>query len=418
MKKCNILLVITLPFFCLLLCSCNLDKNNSKTIEESEKKIEFFHWKYQSKEAFDKLIEEFEKLNPDIDVEQVSVPNGRSVLKTRIARGDVPDVFVTYPIEQDYILRVKKGILLDLTKEEFIRNIQPDIQNRYLVNGRMYGVAFSQNAVGVIYNKEIFQELKIEIPRTWDNFIRTLESLKKSGVQPILMGNKDPEEISIFNLNLVANEFDRNYWDGLNKGKINITEDQRWFTVSNKMLQVLNYAQPNSFSVDSGQVRQAFVNGEGAMHIIGTFSLPEIEELNRNFNYGIFPFPVTNDPSKNKVLGGVDVGLVIAADTQYPEESKKFLSFLLESKNAQVFSDFEGSISAVKGVEMKKQEVRPIELLVKQGKGVNWPNHYWIGGTAAEDDFRKLSQQFFIDGNVSAYLENLDKMFSSYSKVK
>jgi raffinose/stachyose/melibiose transport system substrate-binding protein len=202
------------------------------------------------------------------------------------------------------------------------------------------------------------------------------------------------------------------------KGKVTISDDQRWVNVSNKMLQVLNYAQPDSFSADSEHVKKAFVNGEGAMHVIGTFSLPEIEELNKNVKYGIFPFPATNDPSKNKVLGGVDVGLVISSDTPYPEETKKFLSFLLERKNAQVFSDYEGSISAVSGVEMKKQEVLPIEKLVKQGRVVNWPNHYWLGGTAAEDDFRKLSQQFFMDRNVSSYLKNLDKMFSSYRKVE
>ncbi|WP_169907509.1 ABC transporter substrate-binding protein [Priestia abyssalis] len=419
MKKSAVLLTSFFLVISLFLSACASGGKDSITSEEKEKKkLEFFHGKVETAKIFEELIEEFEKENPDIDIEHVYVPYGSTVLKTRIARGDIPDIFVTYPIEYDYLLRVEKGYLLDLTNEAFVRNIQPEIQNRYLVNGRMYGVALSQNAVGIIYNKDIFEELNLEIPRTWDKFIQTLETIKKAGKQPILMANKDPVQISVFNLNLVANEFDSKYWDKVNKEDINITNDKRWMRISKKMLQVLNYVQRDSFSADTDQVKKAFANGEGAMYIMGTWALPDLEELNSNLNYGIFPFPATNDSKKNNVLGGVDAGFAISADTPYPEAAKRFLAFIVETENAQKFSDYEGSISAVKGVQMKKQEVKLIDQLVKQERVVNWPNHYWLGGTAAEDEFRKYSQQFFIDRNVSAYLENIEKMFSNYRQAE
>lgn len=414
MKKNLIPLTIFLLVISLFLNACiSKEKVNSHIVKE-KKKLEFFHPKQESIKIFNELIEKFEKENPNIDIEQVCVPYGTSVLKTRIARGDIPDIFITYPIEQDYILRTKKGYLLELTNEEFIKNIQPEIQNRYVVNGKMYGVALSQNAVGVIYNKAIFKKNNLEIPRTWFEFIKTLETLENSGVQPLLMGNKDPAEISVFNLNIVANEFDSEYWKNINNGKVQIKNDEKWVKVSEKMLQILHFVQPDSFHADADQVQRAFVNGEGAMYIMGTWVLPDLEELDENFNYGIFPFPATNNSLMNFVLGGVDGGFAISADTAYPDEAKKFLEFLLETENAQKFSDYEGSISAVKGVHMKKQEMQMIDKLVKQGRVVNWPNHYWIGGTAAEDDFRKISQQFFIERNIDNYVENLDKMFASF----
>ncbi|MFP3124138.1 extracellular solute-binding protein [Ectobacillus funiculus] len=415
MKKNAVLLASFCLVMSLFLSSCALARKDDTTVEKKEKKkLEFFHGKIESAKIFEELIQEFEKENPDIDIENVYVPYGSTVLKTRIARGDIPDIFVTYPIEYDYILRVNKGYLLDLTNEEFVKNIQPEIQNRYLVNGRMYGVALSQNAVGVLYNKDIFTELKLKIPRTWDEFIQIMETIRKAGKQPLLMANKDPIQISVFNLNLVANEFDSQYWDKVNKEDVDIRNDKRWIEVSEKMLQVLPYVQPDSFRADSDQIKKAFANGEGAMYVMGTWALPDIEAFNPNLNYGIFPFPATNDPETNHVLGGVDAGFAISADTPYPEEAKRFLAFLVQTENAQKFSDYEGSISAVKGVQMKKQEVKLLDKLVKQERVVNWPNHYWLGGTAAEDEFRKYSQQFFIDRNVSAYLENLERMFASY----
>ncbi len=59
------------------------------------------------------------------------------MLKTRMARGDVLDLFVAYPIEQDYVIRAQKGYLMDLTDEAFVSRVKPSIQKRYLVNDRM-----------------------------------------------------------------------------------------------------------------------------------------------------------------------------------------------------------------------------------------------------------------------------------------
>jgi raffinose/stachyose/melibiose transport system substrate-binding protein len=397
---------------CLFMSACSI--GGEVRTEEPKKQIEFFQTKTNVVDFFDQLIEEFESENPDIDVKQVNVPGGMEVLKTRIARGDVPDIFITYPIEQDYIVRATKGYLLDLTNEEFMNDIDSTIQNRYELDGKMYGVALSQNAVGVIYNKEMFEELQLDIPETWDQLMDTFKTIETAGEQPILMANKDLERVSVFNLSLIANQFDSHYWEAVNKNHIGLREDERWIEISSQMLEFLDYAQAGAFTVDGEDVNKAFLNGEGAMCVIGVWEIPNLEKIDPAFNYGIFPFPATNDPQKNKVLGGVDGGFAISADTKYPEEANKFLEFLVKKENAQRFSDYEGNLSAVKGVQINNEKVRLLAERIQQGKSVNWPNHYWAGGTAAEEDFRKISQRFFFEGDIEAYLESLELMFESY----
>jgi raffinose/stachyose/melibiose transport system substrate-binding protein len=409
-KHINICLFI---ITCFSLAACS-SEDEFQTITE-KKHLEFFQQKPNAIEFFNKVIEEFEAEHPDIDVEQVNVPGDMSVvLKTRIARGDVPDIFITYPIEQDYIIRAKKGYLLDLTNEEFISNIDSKIQNRYLVDGKMYGAALSQNAVGVFYNKDKFEELKLEIPKTWDEFIETLKKLEEIGEQPILMANKELESISVFNLSLVANEFDNRYWKSLQDTQKDFEGDQTWKNVSNKMLQVIDFSQENSFRTDADDLNRAFINREGVMCILGIWEIANLEKLDPSFSYGIFPFPATNDPDRNNVLGGVDGGFAISADTKYPDEAKQFLEFLFKKENAQKFSDYEGNISTVKDIKMNIAEVKILADHIDQGKSVNWPNHYWLGGTAAEDDFREISQKFFFERDINAYLKNLEKMFDRY----
>ncbi|MGM7723213.1 ABC transporter substrate-binding protein [Metabacillus sp. Hm71] len=395
----------------LLLAGCN-DSVLEGSISKKEKiTLEFFLHKTETERIFEELIQEFEKLNPGIDVNQVIIPEGMTVLKTRIARGDTPDIFITYPIEQDYIIRAEKGYLLELTNEPFLKNIQPTIQNRYLVNGKMYGVALTQNAVGVLYNKDHFQELGLPIPETWDTFVRTLEELRSKGKTAILMPNKEANRSSIFNLNFVANEFNSSYWE---KDEFSISNDKKWREVSEKILSVLSYVQPDSFRDDYYTVNRKFANGEGSMYIMGTWALSSIERVNPELNYGIFPFPATNQAENNKVLGGVDIGLAISADTKHPNAAKKFLAFLTRKENAKRLSNFEGSISTVNGVSINREEIALLSKKIKEGKSVNWPNHYWAGGTAAESDFRKYTLQFYFDRNIDSYLSNLENMFNKY----
>lgn len=398
----------------LLLAGCTGNELDQSLIQEDKIELEFFSPKPETEVVFNELIQEFERLHPNVTIKQVIVPEPMTVLKGRIARGDSPDLFITYPIEQDYKVRAEKGYLLDLSNEPFIKNIQPTIQNRYLLNGKMYGAALTQNAVGVLYNKNHFEELKLSVPNSWNSFVQVLEELKSNGKTALVMPNKDANQASIFNLNLVANEFETSYWE---KDEFSIVADPRWRKISEKTLTVLSYVQPNSFEDSYYDVNEKFANGEGSMYIMGTWALTMIEKSNPYLNYGIFPFPASNQIDHN-VLGGVDIGFAISADTKHPKEAKAFLAFLIKKENAQRISNFEGSISAVKGVTNTHKEGHLIREKIASGQVVNWPNHYWAGGTAAESEFRKYTAQFYYDQNMDVYLKNLEKMFNRYSNAK
>lgn len=407
-------LSISSIFILLLLAGCTGNELDQSLKNEDQIELEFFSPKPETEVIFNELIQEFEELHPNVTIKQVIVPEPMTVLKARIARGDIPDLFITYPIEQDYKVRAEKGYLLDLSNEPFIKNIQPTIQNRYLINEKMYGAALTQNAVGVLYNKDHFEELNLSVPNSWNSFVQVLEELQSNGKTALLMPNKDVNQASIFNLNLVANEFETSYWE---KDKFSIVSDPRWKEISEKTLTVLSYVQPNSFEDSYYDCNKKFANGEGSMYIMGTWALTMIKKSNPSLNYGIFPFPASNQKDHH-VLGGVDIGFAISADTKHPEEAKAFLAFLMKKENAQRISDFEGSISAVIGVTSTHKEGHIIREKIADGKVVNWPNHYWAGGTAAESEFREYTAQFYYDKNIDVYLKNLEKMFNRYSAIQ
>ncbi|MFC5732324.1 ABC transporter substrate-binding protein [Cytobacillus gottheilii] len=401
--------IILLSLMILVVAACSIEPNITQ--EKRMKKLEFFSVKEETRPIFEQLILEFEARYQDIQIEQVIVPNGMAVLKNRMARGDAPDLFISYPLEQDYIIRVKNGYLLDITRELFLDRVQPTIQQRYSVDGRMYGAAFTQNSVGVLYNKQLFRELNLPIPVTWDEWVKTLETLQASGVNPLLMPNEEPEQTSIVTLNFVANRFPPAFWTG----DLHLKDQQEWVEINEKIKTLLSYTSRSSFVMGYDEANKAFAQGKGAMYIMGTWSLPMIEKLNPDLEYGIFPVPVSNLPAENRVLGGVDIGISISSATEFPIEAKLFLAFLTEQENAQRLSLYEGSVSTIIGSQETKEVLSLISKKVQDGDTVNWPNHYWLGGTRAETEYRLHTLQYFKDLDGRGYLSRLEEMFRTYS---
>ncbi|WP_404406421.1 ABC transporter substrate-binding protein [Jeotgalibacillus malaysiensis] len=403
---------LILPLTILILSSCGLPEGEVNTPSNDQAVLEFYTPKVETEPLFDELIQEFEADNPGVDIRQVVVPGGMTVLKTRMARGDVPDLFVTYPIEQDYVIRAEKGYLMDVTDEAFVLRVEPSIQERYLVDDRMYGVALTQNAVGVLYNKGHFEKLDLSVPKTWDEWLETMERLNASGHTPLIMPNGDVEQSGIFTMNFVANEFSEDYWQA---DAYEIEGNEEWQELSEKILSVLPYAQETASQDSYTQASGRFAREEGSMYVMGTWALPLIESINPSFDYGIFPFPA-DEQEEHPVLGGVDIGIAISSSTAHPEVAKAFLSFLTEEEQASRISNFEGSISTIQGVELSHPATSELQEQIQAGKAVNWPNHYWNGGTAAETDYRARTFQFLADQDIDGYLEDLEQMFERYQR--
>ena len=55
----------------------------------------------------------------------------------------------------------------------------------------IYGVPYALNASGVIYNKDIFEELGLSIPKTWDEFLGLAQAVQDNGITPFYFTLKE-----------------------------------------------------------------------------------------------------------------------------------------------------------------------------------------------------------------------------------
>ncbi|WP_438348606.1 ABC transporter substrate-binding protein [Paenibacillus sp. FA6] len=373
-------------------------------------KLEFFQNKPEAKGSFDKLILEFNESHPGIVVSQINPPDAETVLKTRVVKNDIPDI-IGLGATDTYSILAQSDIFTDLTQSNLLDSIDTNyIKMLQDITGmtNVTGVPYATNANGIMYNKDIFKEMGLTVPKTWGELISIAQKLKDNGKVAFYFTYKDDWQTSLpFNAlapNLVGIDFFRQRQEGT------VTFQEKYREVAEKQLKLLDYGHGDNFGKNYADGNRAFASGESAMYIQGSWAIPEIRKTNPNLNMGFFPFPTGDDPDQNRLVSGVDTLLTISEDTKYKKEAEEFIAFLLEPENIGQYIKEQTAFAAVIGVEQDDPAVAEIQPYLKSGKVIDFADHY----IPAAVQLNSIVQSFLQNRDIDGYLRKLD---SEWDKV-
>ncbi len=122
-------------------------------------------------------------------------------LTEAILSGNAPDVIMTLGRSDPLNLGIR-GALLDISQfpdyEEVAARFSADANTPYTYKDAVYGLPVTQNFCMMFYRTDIFEEMGLEVPTTWDEFFKTVRILQRSNLQvgvPVpsgtLLGNYD-----------------------------------------------------------------------------------------------------------------------------------------------------------------------------------------------------------------------------------
>ena len=163
-----------------------------------------------SRQTYLKLLEE-KFPNVKIIYEFVALDNFNNVLNSQLQAGQGPDII---EVGGETRLLANAGYLMDLTDEEFTGRYAQAGLSPYTVDGRIYANPLQSWYEGIFYNKAMFREAGVEIPRTLDAFIQLHKDLAAKGMKPQTMGAQSWEPMMKQSIGVVNNEF---YSDPANK---------------------------------------------------------------------------------------------------------------------------------------------------------------------------------------------------------
>lgn len=388
-------------------------KNETKETKEDVLTIEFFQQKTEeaAQIGYNNIIEKFNEANPDIKIEMNTVPDAPTVLTSRVASGDIPTIFTDFPTQVQFKQKVANGYVQDLSDQEFLKNVEQSALDMTIQeDGKYYALPFSRNYMGVWYNIDMFEENNLEIPKTWDDFIKVCEALKAKGITPLGLHGKDPGRVGhTFQCCTVA--WDPEGVETIEKtvaGEAKMEGDEGFTAVAEKMLTLFDYSNDDALAMSDMQCYENFANGKYAMCITGSYARGTILIANPNLNLGIFPLPNDTYETTN-TLSGIDAAVCISAKASDEEKEAgyRFLEFLAQPENAQLFCDAEGAPACIKGVKHKDEGVQPMLELISDGQV-----HDWMASTIDNNiitDLYSVTQGFWSEKNVENYLKEMDK---------
>ncbi|MDF2575128.1 MAG: sugar transporter substrate-binding protein, partial [Agromyces sp.] len=149
--------------------------------------LNFFQFKGEALEDFNEIIADFEAENPDIRVVQNQVADADTAIRTLLVKDRVPDV-ITLNANGNFGRLAQAGVFYDFSDEPVLDTINPAVQEILADLGtygdEVNGLGYVNNANGIIYNQDIFEEQGLEVPETWDELIAVCDALMDAGIQP------------------------------------------------------------------------------------------------------------------------------------------------------------------------------------------------------------------------------------------
>ncbi|HEX2927810.1 MAG TPA: extracellular solute-binding protein, partial [Ruminiclostridium sp.] len=268
---------------------------------------------------------------------------------------ELPDVIYMKP---DHILELKSSLLPWKKDEELVK------QNKYvdiLANnkdgdGSYYGLPMKVFSEWVYYRKSIFKELNLQIPKTWDDFIKTAETIKASGKYiPIAMGGKDCWPCYPFNefMPLVV---------GNNANLLtDIARQDKPFGIGSafykaySMVDRLYKADVMGKPLDTSwsESEQLMASKKSAMLLAGQYFLGDYKNFGGDMNdIAVFPLPMTNNRNEpKKTIVVVDLFLGISKNSQNVDLAKKYIEWFFNTDIYKPYICDRYMTSTIKGVD-------------------------------------------------------------------
>lgn len=318
------------------------------------------------KDAFDKIVANFQAANPGVTVKQIVFDDdiySDTGLITQLQSNEVPDIYFQwagYPVQRD----VQAGYAADLSaamaggwQATFIDSAF-SAGSGTTVDGKIYLVPISLDVTNTIwFNTAIFEEYDLTPPATWDAFLADIKVLVDGGETPIVTGNNELWPLGNWASHIAARVVAPADFDAAFKQEKSFAD--AGFLRALELMQGLHEA--GAFNKDmqglgADPAMAAFFQEAAVMHPIGSWLVGSESDLaEKGFAYSQFDTPVIDpaQPAPKSVIGTL-TGFVQHAKSTHPAEATAFLKYLT-SVDAQVIWAESGAMSPVRGVSEKAQ---------------------------------------------------------------
>ncbi|MFE7130777.1 extracellular solute-binding protein [Streptomyces sp. NPDC057638] len=279
-------------------------QTTNKGSDKDEKSGTLRVWLFQEvgndpkKKVVDEAVAAFTKQHKDAKVEIEYIPIETRAQRIKAAFNDpksAPDI-VEFG-NTDTAGYVKDGGLLDISKEfaawDETKDADPTATQGSSVDGKVFGAPFFVGIRALYYRTDVFQQLKLPVPKTLDEVAATAKKIRKAkpelygiavggaytyGAMPFLWANGGD----------IAKKSGDTY-----KSAINSAETRKGIEAYTSLFKDDNCPAAKCASMGGNATVTAFASGKAAMAIGGNFSRGAVDAGAAKGKYAVVPLPGT-----------------------------------------------------------------------------------------------------------------------------
>jgi ABC-type Fe3+ transport system substrate-binding protein len=233
--------------------------------------------------------------------------------------------------------------LQPLNDEPWVDQLAEAFKPAVSVDDQVYGAPFgAASGGGILYNKNVYEKLGLEVPMTWDEFMANNAKIKAAGIDPVIQSYGETWTSQLFVLadyhNVAAEdpEWDKKYTSN------QVKYAQEPAIEGFKHLEEVNkagYLNKNYGSIKFPAALSLLAQGKGAHYPQLTFTVPNIEtsDPGKVDDVGFFAQPGESADDNGLTLwlpGAVYVPKTVEGAKL--DAAKKFLAFVASPEGCEV----------------------------------------------------------------------------------
>ncbi|MEU2433263.1 extracellular solute-binding protein [Streptomyces sp. NPDC007861] len=289
------------------------------------------------------LVDTFNKTS-EVKVVLDTIPGAdyQAKLQTIINSKQAPDVFFNWGggsikpfVDAGLLMPLDDFIAKDPgLKDKFL----PSVFNTAVVDGKPYGVPMrGTQPVLMFHNKKVLADAGITPPKTWDELLAAVKTLKGKGVTPIALGGGDKwptqmwyqyvyDRVAGPELFQKAMTGDKSAWES--------AESKKALSMIKELVDAGAFGTNfDSVKFTDGGSPALLATGKAAFELMGSWEYSTLQDAHPDFaksdlGYGTFPSVTGGKGDPNNLAGNTNNYYSVLKKTKHPEAVADFLKLM------------------------------------------------------------------------------------------
>lgn len=297
---------------------------------------------------FDDLKEQYEELYPGRKVEIIVQEDDiyqTTGLATLLSSREAPDAYFEWsgPRMRNHVADGDGADVSEyLAGEAFAGRFDDGAFTGMDVDGKgIYMVPWTGDVTDVVwYNKEIFDDLGLSVPATWDEFMDVMAKIKASGVTPIVEGNKDQWTVGNWASHIASRVLGEELYAQTMNGEAAMNSPEMIKAVGYIADVARNgYINASVNALPDDEANTQFFLEKAAMIVIGSWLMADAVTDAEGLEFDYFNTPALEGAGDQSSVLGISTGFMVNAKSEHIAETMDFLALVASPEGTKMWAD-------------------------------------------------------------------------------